>query len=118
MSATTTRPISRQDHPHDVRNAWLCLLLLPVATVGAFVVGEWLFSVLGDGAVDGRPPLWVVVAAAGPALVLNAVPAALASWFAHRAGRRGDARGWLPAGLLIAAMVGVVALNGAAYLLG
>ncbi|WP_122262267.1 hypothetical protein [Ornithinimicrobium cerasi] len=75
-------------------------------------------SVLGDPAVDGRPALWVVVASAGPALALNAVPAALASWFAHRAGRRGDARGWVPAGLLIAVMVGVVVLNAAAYVLG
>ena len=65
MSTTTTRrPVREDSDHHDVRNAWLSMLLLPVAFVGAFVVGEGLATLLGHpvGATED-PPLWSILVA-------------------------------------------------------
>lgn len=110
-------------HPHrtaearDVRWAWLCLLL-PLAFACAFLVGEGLISQLGYEVGAGEAPLWAAALALVPALVVFAVPALLASWFAHRAAARGDRRGWVPAGILIGVAVLCTLMNLLAPLLG
>ncbi|HSP60648.1 MAG TPA: hypothetical protein VLO09_06270 [Ornithinimicrobium sp.] len=116
MSTTMTRPVREDRAHHDVRNAWLSLLLLPVAFVLAFVVGEGLASLLGHpvgGAVE--PPTWVILVSSVPALLVFFLPAVVSAWFARRAARHGDRRGWVPAGILTLVAVGFVALNLAAY---
>ncbi|MFC5040933.1 hypothetical protein [Ornithinimicrobium kibberense] len=39
----------------------------------------------------------------------------MSAWFARRADRQGDRRGWVPAGILTLVAVGFVGLNLAAY---
>lgn len=112
MTTTTThrRPTGQGDH--DVRNAWLSMLLLPVAFFGAFLVGEGLIGLLGYPVGGEQPPLWAGALATVPALVVFALPAGLSSWFAARANRRHrDRRGWVPAGILIALAVVFTVLN-------
>lgn len=112
MSTTTTHHRSTGLGHHDVRNAWLSMLLLPVVFLGAFLVGEGLIGLLGYPVGGERPPMWAGVLATVPALVVFALPAVLASWFAARASRRRrDRRGWVPAGILIALAVGFAVLN-------
>jgi hypothetical protein len=120
MSTTTTRrPVREGSDHHDVRNAWLSMLLLPVALAGAFVVGEGLASLLGHpvGGAE-EPPLWSVLVASVPAMLVFFVPAAVSAWFARRAAHRGDRRGWVPAGILTVAAVAFVVINVAAYVAG
>lgn len=105
--STTRAPAAH----HDVRNAWLAVLLLPLAVAGAFLVGEGLIAALGWPGDDARPPVWAILTATLPTLAVFAVPALASSWFARRAAGAGDRRGWLPAGLLIAATVLFVATN-------
>ncbi|MGO0575177.1 hypothetical protein [Ornithinimicrobium panacihumi] len=109
----TAAPITTQTPAahHDVRNAWMALLLVPLAIAGAFLVGEGLIAALswpGDGA---RPPLWAILAATLPALAVFSVPALVSTWFARRVSHDGDRRGWVPAGLLIGATVLFVLTN-------
>ena len=117
MTTTSThRPVDHAEH--DVRNAWLSVLLLPVAFGLAFLVGEGLISALGYEVGDAsiEAPLWAVLVATVPALLVFCMPAVLSSWFARRAAVRGDRRGWVPAGLLIVAAVLFIGLNVAAGL--
>lgn len=52
------------------RRAWLSLLLYSESFVGAILVGEGLAALLGyPVGEDGTTPFWVVLAAAGPALL-------------------------------------------------
>lgn len=62
--------------------------------------------------------MWAAALALVPALVVFAVPALLASWFAHRAAARGDRRGEVPAGILIGVAVLFTLMNLLAPLLG
>jgi len=100
------------------RRAWLSLLLYPVTFVAAFVVGEGLLYLYGYPAHDdGLPPWWAVLGAALPAVLVFAVPAALAWLFAARAGHEDVHRARLPAYVASALAVAFVLQNLAAYLL-
>ncbi len=115
MSTTTSHRSSTRASSDDVRNAWLALLLLPLAFGGAFFVGEGLSSLLGYPAGgDTRPPVWVMLTATVPALVVFALPAVIASWFARRASAVDDRRGWVPAGILVALTILFIGMNVAA----
>ncbi|WP_134773059.1 hypothetical protein [Ornithinimicrobium flavum] len=110
-TSTTRRPV---DHAgHDVRNAWLSVLLLPIAFVLAFLIGEGLIGVLGYpvGDTAGTPPLWAILVATIPALLVFCVPAFVSTWFARRAASHGDRRGWVPAILLAVVALGFIATN-------
>lgn len=115
MSTTTTHHRARRRSRPDVRNAWLSMLLLPVAFLAGFAGGEGLMSLLGH-AGDGRVPAATAALVAIPIVIVVAVPAAVSSWFAVRAARRGDTRGWLPAGILVLVAVIFAAQNLLAYL--
>lgn len=81
----------------DVRRAWGSLLLFPLSFLGAFAVGEGLASLLGHPPGDSADtPIWVMVTAAGPALLVFVVPALLAVVFAQRAEREGNRGGRVP----------------------
>ncbi len=116
MSTITNRPVREDTGHHDVRNAWLSMLLLPVAFVLAFFVGEGLIDLLGyPVGGDGEAPLWAVLLASVPAILVFFVPALVSAWFARRAARQGDRRGWVPAGILAVVAIAFLALNVAAY---
>ncbi|MEZ5193471.1 MAG: hypothetical protein R2734_13885 [Nocardioides sp.] len=62
--------------------AWLSLALYAVSGVAAFVVGEGLATLLDATADDAE--LWRLAAAAGPALVVFALPVGVTWWLAAR----------------------------------
>ena len=96
----------------DVRRAWWSLASYPVAFVLAFVVGEGLASVFGHPAGEsGDVPVWVMLAAGGPALLVFVVPAVLATLFARRAARDGDPRGRVPMWIAVGLAGAFVLLN-------
>jgi hypothetical protein len=100
------------------RAVWWTFALYPVSFVAAFVVGEGLLSLYGYEVGDATtPPVWAVLGAGVPALLVFAVPSVLAVHFASRAARDGRPN-WI--GMWVS--VGVTALfvvqNLAQYLLG
>lgn len=112
MSTTSTR--HPDDGPgRDVRYAWLSVLLLPLAFGLAFLVGEGLIGLLGYpvGGADIDAPLWAILVATIPALLVFCVPAVVSAWFARRAASRGDRRGWVPAVLLGIIALAFIAMN-------
>ena len=116
---TTTRSDSPSSTAFgDVRKAWLSMVLVPFAFIGAFLVGEGIVSLLGYPADEVTvPPFWAVLVASVPAMVLFAVPALVAAFFARRAAEAGDIRGRVPAWVLLAVTLGFVLLNAGQYLL-
>ena len=101
----------------DVRGAWACLVASPVALVLAFAVGEGTSALLGYDGV-GLAPWWIVTVALLLGAAVFCVPAALATWFWHRAEERGDDRAKLPAVILYVLSAAFVGLNLLAYLVG
>lgn len=99
------------DPRHDVQSAWLSLLLVPIAFLGAFAVGEGLMSAMGYRVGFDTPPYWAGLLATTPALLVFAVPAVVGTHFARRAGRGGHRAGWIPAGIMIALTVFFTVLN-------
>ena len=66
-----------------------------------------------------RPrPYPVLLAAAVPALVVFALPAAVATYFSRRAARNGEPAAWWPAFVAIAIAVNFVVVNVVAYAVG
>ena len=96
----------------DVRRAWWSLALFPLSLAGAFAVGEGLASLFGHpaGGTDAAP-VWVMLAAAGPALLVFVTPAVLAVVFARRAQREGDHGGRVPMWVAVALATAFVLLN-------
>lgn len=93
------------DPGRDVRNAWLCTLLLPVVFALAFLFGEGTITALGYDLQGDRPPVWAMLTAFVPAVAVMAVPPVVGAWFARRAAAHGDRRGWVPAWILTGATV-------------
>lgn len=112
MPTTSTRRPA-DNARRDVRNAWLSVLLLPIAFGLAFLIGEGLISLLGYpvGDTASDVPLWAKLVAVIPALLVFCVPALVSTWFARRAAAHGDRRGWLPAILLAVAAFVFIAMN-------
>ena len=99
------------DWRHDLRLAWASLVLLPVSFFAAFGVGEGLMSALGYRTGFDTPPFWAGLLATVPALVVFAIPAAISTFYARRAGREGHRSGWIPAGFMLALVAFFVVLN-------
>jgi len=119
MSVRSPVPQSEGARSKDVARAWISVALLPAALVLAFLVGEGLATVLGHDTGSGElAPLWVVLAAGIPAVLVAIVPAGMALGYGLRARRAGDQRGVVPAlvgGALAGAFVG---LNVISYVVG
>ncbi|KRE99238.1 hypothetical protein ASG88_16080 [Nocardioides sp. Soil777] len=81
----------------DVRRAWWSLALFPLSFVAAFGVGEGLATLLGHetGSAE-EAPVWLMLAAAGPALLVFVAPALLSVFFARRAEQEGNRGGRVP----------------------
>jgi hypothetical protein len=107
--------VDREDGDRAYRRAWWALALFPVTFALAFVVGEGLFSVLTDGETDTA--LWKVLLAGLPALLVFALPGALAMHLGRAARRLGRRDGMVPAIVGAAIAAGFVGLNAVSYLL-
>lgn len=96
----------------DVRRAWWSLALFPLSFVGAFAVGAGLVSLLDDptGGSD-TVPVWVMLAAGGPALLVFVAPAVLAVVLARRARREGDPGGRVPMWIGVGVATAFVLVN-------
>lgn len=96
----------------DVRRAWWSLALFPLTFVAAFVVGEGLATLYGYSTGDtAEAPVWVMLAAGGPALLVFVLPAVLAVVFARRAEREGDRGGRVPIWIGVGLAAAFVLLN-------
>ncbi len=119
MSVRSAAPQSRAVRSRDVRRGWVSVLLLPVGLLLAFVVGEALATLLGHDTGSGElAPLWVVLVAGVPAILVALVPAGFAVGYGLRARRAGDPRGVAPAIVGCALAAGFVALNVLSYVIG
>jgi hypothetical protein len=105
--AAAAGPSERERASKDYRLAWLALLLFPFSLAGAFLVGNGLATVLGvptDG--SAVPPVWAALAVGVPAVLVFAIPAAVATLLCRRAARLGRPSAWGPA--IVAAVLVVV----------
>lgn len=101
------------------RRAWFSLLLYPLSFAAAFAVGEGLVSLYGYPTSGPQStPLWAVLAAGGPAMLVFAVPAVVAWVFAARAGHEDVHRVRLPAYVATALAVAFVLMNLLSFALG
>ncbi|GAA4729541.1 hypothetical protein GCM10025782_30640 [Pedococcus ginsenosidimutans] len=89
---------------HDLTMAWVAVASIPVAFVVAFAVGEGLYALLGYKPEDATEPLWVMLVAAVPAIVLFLVPCVAAVWYGNRARAQGRHVALLP--MVIGAVLG------------
>jgi hypothetical protein len=109
MMTTTNRTPSTGAHRNDVRRtdlrmAWVAVASIPVAFILAFIVGEGLYALLGYKPEDATEPLWVLLVAGVPAIVLFLVPCVGAIWYGNRARAQGSHAALLP--MVIGAVLG------------
>lgn len=96
----------------SLRLAWWSLLGFVATFFLAFGIGEGLATLLGRPSGGSEPvEWWVMVAAAGPALLVFVLPAVLAVHFGRRAMRLGDPRGRYPIVVALVVAGGFVLLN-------
>jgi hypothetical protein len=77
----------------------------------AFLVGEDLISALGHPSGGTPAPLWAMLTASVPALVVFALPAALAVHVGGRAIHAGDDRARTPVIVAVVVAAGFIVLN-------
>jgi len=109
MTSTTT--VARRRH--DVRNAWISLVFIPVSFVLADGVLYGLLRLMGidEAAVpEQTPTLLQGLAAVIPYALVMLVPGIAAFWFGTNALNAGDRRGRIPS--LIGLAWGVVVVIG------
>ena len=82
---------------HDLRNAWISLVFIPVSLVLADGVLHGVLSLLGiDEEADEYPSLWQALVAGIPYAAVMLAPAFGGFWFGTNAIRAGDWRGRIP----------------------
>jgi hypothetical protein len=101
----TGGPVRERVVANSLTYAWLSVVLTPGFFILAFVVGEGLFSLLGYDPGIGEAPLWAVLVAAVPAVLIVLAPCVAAVVFGQIAVRAGRRSGVVP--LTIAAVVGL-----------
>jgi hypothetical protein len=109
MTATGTDVTRR----HDVRKAWISLVLIPVSLVVADGVLHGVLALMGlDEAADPEqtPTLLQAIVAGIPYALVMLLPGIGAFWFGTNALNDGDRRGRIPS--LIGLAWGVVVLIG------
>jgi hypothetical protein len=96
----------------SLRRAWWSLLGFVVSFFLAFAIGEGLASALGHPTGSSeQAEWWVMVLAAGPALLVFVLPAVLAVHYGRRAMRLGEPRGRYPIVVALVGGGGFVLLN-------
>jgi hypothetical protein len=111
MTLPVHRPVSAPLSPQarrSLRLAWIWVAGIPVAFVGAMILGDWLLSMQGYSSSDERIPLAVLMRAGLPALALLVLPCVSAAWFGLRARGRGAVNGLAP--VVIGATVGIASI--------
>jgi hypothetical protein len=103
-------------HGPDVRTslfrAWWSLLGFVATFFLAFGIGEGIASALGHPSGGSETAeWWVMVLAAGPALVVFVLPAVAAVHYGRRAMELGDSRGRYPVVIAVIVAGGFVLLN-------
>lgn len=123
MTVPTTRPgrpgaapVRSPAADAAYRRAWWSLALYPLSFGVALALGEGILALLTDD--PEAAPLWQVVLAATPALLVLVLPGVLAVVLGRRAMRLGRRAGRVPAVVGGAVGVGVVLLNVVAYVVG
>lgn len=107
---TTTGTVTKPRH--DVRNAWISLVLIPVSLVLADGVLHGLLGLMGidETAVPEQTPTLLQALAAGiPYTLVMMLPGIGAFWFGTNALSDGDRRGRIPSLIGLAWSVVVVA---------
>lgn len=115
--AAAAEPSGRERASKTYRFAWLALLLFPFSLAGAFLVGNWLATLVGvPTGGSAVPSVWAALAVGVPAVLVFAIPAAVATLLCRRAARLGRHSAWAPA--IVGAVLVVVfcAQNLLAYL--
>jgi hypothetical protein len=88
---------------HDLRNAWISLVFIPVSLVLADGVLHGLLSLFGiDEEADEYPSLWQALLAGIPYAAVMLAPTVGAFWFGTNAIRAGDWRGRVPSLVAVA----------------
>jgi hypothetical protein len=108
-----TAPTTVARRRHDVRNAWISLVFIPVSLVLADGVLHGLLGLMGidESAVPEQTPTLLQALAAGiPYTLVMLLPGIGAFWFGTNALNNGDRRGRIPS--LIGLVWGVVVLIG------
>src|SRR5512132_3580230 len=86
----------------SLRLAWISVAVLPLAFVGAMLIGDGLLTLQGYQSGDSEIPIGVVLRAGVPAVLVLIAPTIPAIWFGLRARQLG-----IPAGV-VPALVGLV----------
>lgn len=109
----------RPDAQAALSRAWWSLLGFVVTFALAFGIGEGIASALGHPAGGSEPASWwVMLLAAGPALVVFVLPAVAAVHYGRRAMRLGEPRGRWPAVVGVVVAGGFVLLNAVSAIAG
>lgn len=76
-----------------LRTGWVVFALLPVAFVGAELLGDWLLGLQGYSSGNGSVPVAVALRTGLPALLVLIAPALAGAWCGHKAARLGHPGG-------------------------
>lgn len=91
--------------------AWAAVATTPLFFAIAFAVGEGMYALLGYKPENADAPVWAVVVALVPVLVVALLPCAAAVFSGRRAIAGGDRRARLPLGLGVLIGVGLLTLT-------
>ncbi len=109
--STTSRPVAQGTSHRALHLAWWSLLLFPVSSAVAVLVGTGVSSLFGyPEPSPSTTPGWVIM------LAFVAAPYPVTAHFANRAFAEGEQRGHLPLVVAGVAIAGFVVLNLAAGL--
>lgn len=103
-------PAARDSSPWLLR-AWVGVALVPLFFFIAFAVGEGIYALMGYQPENADAPVWAVVGASAPAILLVLIPCVAAVYSGRRAIKSGDRRGVFPAVIGAVAAVGWVVLT-------
>lgn len=96
---------TRRDDGPWLGRAWGAVVSVPAFFLIAFAVGEGMYALLGYKPENADAPIWVVVVAVVPTLLVTLIPCVAAMVCGRRATNGGDRRGVVP--LVVGAIAGL-----------